>query len=202
MEGTPEETLRLIRSFAAQQEQNVLSWPVSIVSSLLGRAADLGANRSYVVKRVRDTANSYGWSISDRNNPVPADGQPAPEFERSPANPKQVAEALGLKDYHWTQNWSTLSGGEAQRMSISIALSLALPDATSGQSRVCVFLLDEPTSALDTQSAQAVERLVLLSKAYRHIAIVWITHSDEQAARVGQLCAKMKGRRVRVLQLS
>jgi len=50
-----------------------------------------------------------------------------------------------------------------------------------------ILLLDEPTSALDQASAALVERYVteLPSSDYSSIkAIIWITHSEDQARQV------------------
>ncbi|KAG0235591.1 hypothetical protein BGW42_005030 [Actinomortierella wolfii] len=56
-----------------------------------------------------------------------------------------------------------------QRISIAIAVSFQ-PD---------VLLLDEPSSALDDQSVQLVESTL------RQLNCLWITHSPEQAKRIG-----------------
>ena len=70
------------------------------------------------------------------------------------------------------QEWNILSGGERARASLAIAVALG-PD---------VLLLDEPTSALDPQTTLAVERSLCSGEAAS--ILVWVTHSDEQHARV------------------
>lgn len=82
-----------------------------------------------------------------------------------------IAEDLGLELETLTQEWSTLSGGQAQRVQLAIALALK-PE---------VLLLDEPTSALDSESARRVERALKASGA----ALVWVSHDPSQPARVG-----------------
>lgn len=72
--------------------------------------------------------------------------------------------ALGLEQAVLNQSWSELSGGQAQRVSLAIAIALR-PD---------VLLVDEPTSACDSANAQRVEQ-VLLSCG---IAVIWVTHDD------------------------
>ncbi|KAK9840688.1 hypothetical protein WJX84_011907, partial [Apatococcus fuscideae] len=64
-----------------------------------------------------------------------------------------------------------VQGGQAQRVVLALALSLQ-PE---------VLLLDEVTSALDHEAALKVEALLKGCGA----AIIWITHNDDQPARVG-----------------
>ncbi|KAH9079418.1 P-loop containing nucleoside triphosphate hydrolase protein [Lactarius deliciosus] len=85
----------------------------------------------------------------------------------------------GIARELWDRPWSSLSGGEAQRLSLAIPYGLNCAE---------VLLLDEPTSALDPASSAVVERALVeeIKDADSALkAIVWITHSDEQAARVG-----------------
>ncbi|KAI0748327.1 P-loop containing nucleoside triphosphate hydrolase protein [Daedaleopsis nitida] len=90
-----------------------------------------------------------------------------------------VAESWGIQRELWDRTWANLSGGEAQRIVLAIAVGLETAE---------VLLLDEPTSALDSESSDKVERH--LSAAVRSPdsnlkALVWITHSPEQGQRVG-----------------
>jgi len=80
---------------------------------------------------------------------------------------------VGLLGYT-NRDVHTLSGGEAQRVSLVRTLANN-PD---------VLLIDEPTSALDDASEQAVEALVLSIVQQHRIACLMITHDQEQVARI------------------
>ena len=81
---------------------------------------------------------------------------------------------LGLPDDCGPWPIQRLSTGERQRLGLVRALML--------HSRV--LLLDEPTSALDQASAAAVESLIA-ERASSGTSVVWSTHDNAQARRVG-----------------
>jgi len=90
-----------------------------------------------------------------------------------------LAEKWGITEELWDRPWSLLSIGEAQRLSLAIA---------NGLDRAEVLMLDEPTSGLDGHLSKVVEDTLIdevkdQNKALK--AIIWITHSEEQADRVG-----------------
>ncbi|KAG2034910.1 P-loop containing nucleoside triphosphate hydrolase protein [Suillus americanus] len=90
-----------------------------------------------------------------------------------------ISKGWGIDDELWDRNWTSLSGGEAQRIALAAAMGLNTAE---------VLLLDEPTSALDHQSTKLVEEFILndLKSPQNGLkAVVWITHSEEQARRVG-----------------
>ncbi|KAF8980877.1 hypothetical protein BGZ46_003583 [Entomortierella lignicola] len=68
----------------------------------------------------------------------------------------------------WHSKWSTLSGGEMQRIMLAIGCSF----------RPEVLLLDEPTSALDEESCSKVE------KTLKELNCIWVTHNPQQAKRI------------------
>ncbi|OZJ03364.1 hypothetical protein BZG36_02980 [Bifiguratus adelaidae] len=83
-------------------------------------------------------------------------------------DPIKIGLEWNLSEHLWYEEWSTLSGGEMQRMQLALGLSLK-PD---------VVLLDEPTSALDAATTLLVEETL---KKY---TVIMVTHSQEQAFRI------------------
>jgi ABC-type phosphate transport system ATPase subunit len=69
------------------------------------------------------------------------------------------------------QQWVELSGGQAQRVQLAIAIAL----------HPLVLLLDEPTSALDPESTRRAEAVLKNCGA----ALIWVSHDPGQPGRVG-----------------
>ncbi|KAK0197088.1 P-loop containing nucleoside triphosphate hydrolase protein [Armillaria mellea] len=109
------------------------------------------------------------------------------ETASSSQNIIDVGAAWSLDHNLWDREWANLSGGESQRIALAVALGLNTAE---------VLLLDEPTSALDPQLVLLVEQSLLEALRSENTtlkAIVWITHSDEQASRVGTRFIQVSG---------
>ncbi len=95
---------------------------------------------------------------------------------------EQLLNKVGLAGYG-SHDVSTLSGGEAQR--ISFARTLA--------NRPRVLLLDEPTSALDEESSRVIEALVRQVSEEDGVACLIVTHNPAQALRLAKRTMFMVG---------
>ena len=94
---------------------------------------------------------------------------------------------LGLPEAILEAEIARLSTGERQRLALLRSLSL----------QPAVLLLDEPTAALDAASTTAVENL-LRRQLQDGLSILWVTHSREQAARMGTRHYEMRDGQVRL----
>ena len=93
---------------------------------------------------------------------------------------------LGLAPALLQADIARLSTGERQRM--------ALVRSLSRQPRV--LLLDEPTASLDGAAALAMEQLVLDAMRSDDLAVVWVTHTREQAERMGDRVMEVRDQRL------
>ncbi len=93
-------------------------------------------------------------------------------FYRNPADPEDLARALGLSEKLGSY-YKTLSGGQKQRMSVALALI--------GQPKIAV--LDEMTTGLDPQARLDTWELVEKTRD-RGTTIILVTHYMEEAERL------------------
>jgi putative ABC transport system ATP-binding protein len=99
-----------------------------------------------------------------------------------------LLERVGLPGYQ-DREVVTLSGGEAQRVSVARTLANA-PEA---------LLLDEPTSALDEAAARGIEELILDITEERRMTCLLVTHNKHQAARIAARTMIMAAGRLRAI---
>jgi tungstate transport system ATP-binding protein len=90
---------------------------------------------------------------------------------------REALDVVGLTD-EMDQHASSLSGGEAQRVSFARALAYD-PD---------VLLLDEPTSDLDPRNTAVIEEAISEARS-RGLGVVVATHDMHQAERVADRVA-------------
>jgi ABC-type iron transport system FetAB ATPase subunit len=86
-----------------------------------------------------------------------------------------VCAKIGISEAQAHQEWQQLSGGQAQRASLAIALALQ-PN---------VLLLDESTSALDEKATILVESLIREVCANSGTSVIWVSHDVLQPLRLG-----------------
>jgi putative ABC transport system ATP-binding protein len=96
---------------------------------------------------------------------------------------RAIAPRLGLASGLLDGPVLRLSTGERQRLALIRALALNSP----------VLLLDEPTGALDQESTRLVET-VLHERLAAGVTIAMVTHTPEQAVRLGQRHLRMENR--------
>ena len=93
----------------------------------------------------------------------------------SPSQIEELLEQVGLEGFSG-RDVSSLSGGEAQR--VSLARTLA--------NKPEVLLLDEPTSSLDERTEREIEALLAAVIGERHLTALMVTHDSAQAARIAR----------------
>ncbi|MEE9434945.1 MAG: ABC transporter ATP-binding protein [Sphingorhabdus sp.] len=119
------------------------------------------------------------WRVADTI------AEPAQVLSGQRPSPERIAELLAEVDLpaeFANRRAIQLSGGQAQRVAISRALS-ADPD---------MLLLDEATSALDPLVADGVSRLFAKIQAERGLSLLFITHDLALARRVAHRIAVME----------
>ena len=103
----------------------------------------------------------------------------------------RLADQLCLRPGFLDLPVAQLSTGERQRLALLRGL-LRQPQ---------VLLLDEPTAALDEDSVSAVEDL-LASRRKEGLAMLWVTHSHTQAARVADRCLRLHDRQLSTTEVA
>lgn len=121
---------------------------------------------------VYQAAEPAWWMPTMREHLAPADADPA----------LALMARLGLAPALFDQPIVQLSTGQRQRLAL-VRAAARKPD---------VLLLDEPTASLDNESTARVEA-VLKDILRAGAGIVWVTHSREQAQRLGDRVLAIDG---------
>lgn len=87
----------------------------------------------------------------------------------------ELSKIIGIED-KLRQKAVTLSGGEAQRLTLARAIIF----------RPKVLLLDEPTANLDPANVAMMEELILHAKTEYKTSIIVVTHNMFQAKRISE----------------
>ena len=124
---------------------------------------------------VYQAAEPAWWAATARAHFAPAD-MPAVEA---------LLPGLGLDAALLDAEITRLSTGERQRMALVRSLGC----------EPRVLLLDEPTAALDQASTGAVEAL-LATRVEAGLSIVFVTHSWEQAERIGHRVLEVRDHQI------
>ncbi len=98
----------------------------------------------------------------------------------------ELLEAAALDAALADKPAGALSGGQEQRLAIARALANE-PE---------VLLLDEPTSALDPVATHRVEETLLALRARLNLTMVWVSHTADQARRVGDRLILLEAGRI------
>ena len=161
-----------------------------------------GAGKSLLLRMIADLDENtgdallYGQSRAAMSAPAwrrqviyqaaePAWWEPTAADHFAPEQQDSVAALLprlGLNPTLLATEITRLSTGERQRMALLRSLAM----------RPRVLLLDEPTAALDSDSIQLVETL-LREQLAAGLALVLVTHSEEQAERLADRRMQIAG---------
>lgn len=115
--------------------------------------------------------------------------QYGPKLVKKHLSITQIIELLklaGLGAEFATKDARNLSIGQGQRVALARML------ANEPQ----MLLLDEPTSALDPETSQLIEANILKLRDEKGITVVWVTHSQDQLARIADNVIIMQAGRI------
>ncbi|ROR34411.1 ABC transporter ATP-binding protein [Inmirania thermothiophila] len=161
-----------------------------------------GSGKTRLLRAIADLEPHRGRALLDG---VPAEAMPAPQWRRKvawlPAEPRWWGArardhfppgveagltAAGLAATVLDEPLERLSSGQLQRLALLRLLARGPR----------VLLLDEPTARLDPVNTRRIERLVGEHLARTGALALWVTHDEEQAARLGGSVLEIRGRRL------
>jgi putative ABC transport system permease protein len=154
--GTPRDFLHGVSTFS--------SW---IPNEWARRISNLGSEIRSSLRRMSSASN-----VGAENLNLAA--HPSPTRDEMTVICTRLIEEWGLMSSHLDKPWKLLSGGESQRIFVAITIASAPR----------VLLLDESTSALDLTAKLRVEKSILEVAASTGMAVMWITHDDDQIRRL------------------
>jgi len=93
-----------------------------------------------------------------------------PEGERDRLRVREAIDMVGLRGFE-ERTFSSLSGGEQQKVLIAAALAQDAP----------LLLVDEPTTFLDPRLQEEVFQLLLAVRKERDLALLVVTHEVNRA---------------------
>ncbi|GKY91328.1 hypothetical protein MPSEU_000105000 [Mayamaea pseudoterrestris] len=99
-----------------------------------------------------------------------------PTHDTMIASAQHFMTQWGLDTTLLASEWKYLSGGEAQRIYLAIAVA----------SQPRVLLLDESTNSLDDESKQRVENTLQQLASDQKTSILWVSHDSDQLRRLGR----------------
>jgi len=125
----------------------------------------------------------FTFKSARRAGPVMA---PVPMFNRERI--VEYLSSLGRTEDFLNAESDNLSGGEGQIVAALRAIQL----------QPQVLLLDEPTAAMDQETTAAIESLVARwrDESDEQAAVVWVTHSAEQVARMADQVLRLEAGQV------
>ena len=167
---------------------------------LLGGAPMPSLSRNAIARRMavvpQESQLAFDYSVLEvaLMGRYPHLGAFAVEGPRDVAVARAALAATGAGDLE-SRLFSTLSGGEKQRVVIAAALT-QISSAGQAAQEEAVLLLDEPTAALDLKYQLAVAALLESLHASRNLTIVVSTHDLSFAAHVCDTLVMLKKGRV------
>ena len=167
---------------------------------LLDGAAMSSLSRGAIARRMavvpQESQLAFDYSVLEvaLMGRYPHLGAFAVEGPRDVAAARAALDATGAAGLE-SRLFSTLSGGEKQRVVIAAALTQISGEGT-GAPGAAVLLLDEPTAALDLKYQLAVAALLSSLHAQRQLTILVSTHDLSFAAHVCDTLVMLKKGRI------